>query len=111
MQRPARVEVRARTLPWTRASGPRPRSSSIRRAGARCASWPTRRPASDGTSRRRERAADVNEPEVNEPLEIEVKRSVAQPSVAQRRLARSAPEDLAGFAREGRLRRVEVLDR
>jgi inorganic triphosphatase YgiF len=48
---------------------------------------------------------------VNEPLEIEVKLSVASPSVVLRRLGRSRADALAGFEREGRLRRVDVLDR
>jgi inorganic triphosphatase YgiF len=48
---------------------------------------------------------------VTEPVEIEVKLSVTRPNVVLRRLARCEPEALAGFQREGRLRRVDVLDR
>jgi inorganic triphosphatase YgiF len=48
---------------------------------------------------------------VSDNVEVEVKLSVARPSVVLRRLLRSAPASLAGFERDGRLRRVDVLDR
>ncbi|HEY2916926.1 MAG TPA: CYTH domain-containing protein [Candidatus Limnocylindrales bacterium] len=48
---------------------------------------------------------------MNEPVEIEVKLSVADPVSLLRELARLPPTRLAGFGREGRLRRVVVTDR
>jgi inorganic triphosphatase YgiF len=112
MRRRGRAAASRRVDRWSRASARQRRCSSTRRRAIACASSSIPPAASADTSRRADTQRST--PEVSapdEPLEVEVKFAVEEPTRIARLIEEPRPNELAGFEPAGPVRADVVVDR